>query len=165
MAQERTFAECMSFRDSVHNPSRVRESTDQSTFLRRNPVMDHREFDRLTQRVSKAGSRRQALRAVLGAALLGASSRTAMATSSAPCKKGSRASCGGTCCPGKCFAYENCAFLCCTGADLIICGNKCCRFLNDRGERISTPCEVCEQPPPPRGAFCNSYVGGSYRRR
>jgi hypothetical protein len=33
--------------------------------------MDHQAFDRLTQRVSRAGSRRQALRAVLGAALAG----------------------------------------------------------------------------------------------
>jgi hypothetical protein len=33
--------------------------------------MDHQAFDRLTQRVSTAGSRRQAVRAVLGAALLG----------------------------------------------------------------------------------------------
>jgi hypothetical protein len=37
--------------------------------------MDHRSFDRLTQRVSTAGSRRQALRAVLGAALAGAATR------------------------------------------------------------------------------------------
>jgi hypothetical protein len=35
-------------------------------------AMDFRNFDRLTQRVSNAGSRRQALLAVLGAALVGA---------------------------------------------------------------------------------------------
>jgi hypothetical protein len=34
-------------------------------------AMDYRKFDRLTQRLSAAGSRRQALRAVLGAALVG----------------------------------------------------------------------------------------------
>src|SRR5688572_8901733 len=71
-AEERTFTLSVSFCDSVHNPPRVRESAHHSTFLRRNPAMDHQAFDRLTQRVSRAGSRRQALRAVLGAALVGA---------------------------------------------------------------------------------------------
>ena len=41
--------------------------------------MDQGAFDRLTQRVSRAGSRRQALRAVLGAALAGATTTHAAA--------------------------------------------------------------------------------------
>ena len=137
--------------------------------------MDDRKFDRLTRLFGAPGSRRTALRALLVAALIGATSRTAMATSSAPCKKGSQESCGGTCCPGKCFVNPaNGCPVCCTEPDFVICAGKTIDATTGRTTRQPTccqntkdgdPCERCVPPAPPRGATCPSYVGGSYRRR
>jgi len=135
--------------------------------------MDHQTFDRLTRLFGFAGSRRTAWRALLGAALLGATTRVAMADSSTPCLTGNQEFCGRQCCPGKCFVTcENDVelALCCTGNDFIICEDPntgksiCC--LN-RGDGS---CEKCEQPGElglPTGAeTCRpGLISGSYRRR
>jgi hypothetical protein len=137
--------------------------------------MDHQSFDHVTRVFAAAGSRRAALRALLGAALLGASTRAAMATSSTPCREGNEEPCGGECCPGKCFVSKGstCA-LCCTGKGYVMCAGKtidastretireptCC--VDDGSE---DPCLHCVPPPPPDGQICSGYVGGSYRRR
>jgi hypothetical protein len=128
--------------------------------------MDHRKFDRLTRLFGAPRSRRTALRALLGAALLGATTRPALAT---PCGTGKHDFCGNrdSCCPGRCFKHELCenVQLCCTGPDLIICGDKttgeptCCQ------KKGNDPCGDCMRPELPAGKICGSYVGGSYRRR
>jgi hypothetical protein len=126
--------------------------------------MDYRKFDRLTRLFGAPRSRRTALRALLGAALLGATTRPTAAT---PCGTRKHDFCGGgldNCCPGRCFVHEpsNCE-LCCTGPELVICEDPktgqatCCQKKGD------DPCEVCAQPEPP--GTCATYVGGSYRRR
>jgi hypothetical protein len=130
--------------------------------------MDHRKFDRLTRLFGAPRSRRTALRALLSAALLGATTRTAMATSSTPCELGAHEICGGECCPGKCFEQlaGGCP-VCCTEPDFVICVGKttgepnkptCCKNNKREGE---DPCRDCQPPTP----ICPGYVGGSYRRR
>jgi hypothetical protein len=89
--------------------------------------MDHRKFDRLTQRLGAAGSRRQAMRAVFGAALVGATTTHAAAiVRQAPTGRGH-----------KICVDENCSFppgreggvkgRCCPG-NFCSCGEKqeCC---------------------------------------
>jgi hypothetical protein len=127
--------------------------------------MDDRKFDRLTRLFGTPGSRRTAFRALLGAALLGTTTRAAMATSSNACDPGKNEVCGKECCPGTCFV-RTCSTteeaFCCTGERMIICGidqrAQCCV---DDGR--PNPCEDCLTPSV--GGFCPSYVGGSYRRR
>src|SRR5829696_2978434 len=88
--------------------------------------MDHRKFDRLTRLFGAPRSRRTALRALLGAALLGATTRTAMA---GPCDTGNNPQCtcgADTNCPaGKCFVDSrgNCP-VCCTEPGYVICVGK-----------------------------------------
>ena len=140
--------------------------------------MDHQMFDHVTRLVAASGSRRAAWRALLGAALLGATTRTARATATSPCERGAQESCGieGPCCPGKCFlicperSLDEYAF-CCSGRDphtrgeLIICGNRCC--LDDGS---ANPCKDCKPPTnveqfPKSGGPCIAAITGSYRRR
>jgi hypothetical protein len=129
--------------------------------------MDHQTFDRLTRLFGIAGSRRTAWRALLGAALLGATTRAAMADSSTPCLTGNQEFCGRQCCPGRCFVSESSGcVLCCTGKDLIICEDPatgkstCCNALDEHGDPISDPCGDCIPP-----QACPGLISGSYRRR
>jgi hypothetical protein len=187
LAKERTFTLSVSFRDSVHNPPRVRESTDHSTIMRRIPAMDDRVFDRLTQRVGSAGSRRQALRALLGAALAGA------ATGEVAAKPKNRERKPGKQCPGADPRVDPCANYpfsrdgtpesCCPNGSCS-CGGQCnCKnacFVNaatntsfcctgrDRKICVSGQTETCCGP----GLTCatcddfhHSGIPGSYRRR
>src|SRR5215217_7962683 len=100
--------------------------------------MDSHVFDDLTRLVSAPRSRRAAWRALLAGALLGATTRTAMADSSTPCANGKNPACmcGQTrdCDPGKCFVDEagSCPVCCTKEHDLVICGGKCCKALNER---------------------------------
>ena len=71
--------------------------------------MDHQTFDRLARVFAASGSRRAAWRALLGAALLGATTRAAMATSSTPVSPtGQRGTAllGNKCCPGRVLCAE-----------------------------------------------------------
>jgi hypothetical protein len=141
--------------------------------------MDYRKFDRLTQRVSVAGSRRQALRAVLGAALVGTvtggaaakpkhkavkpgkrvcDDKSCQSVYQGKCCPGNFCSCGKDqqCCNNRCFwdsATDPNEEFCCTGPEWVICGEgqdaKCCRY------DAENPCS-CLGP----GA-----ITGSYRRR
>ena len=123
--------------------------------------MDHQTFDRLTHLFAVSGSRRTAWRALLGAALLGVTTRGAAAE---PCNKGKHL-CGGTCCPGgKCFANDVCGDeLCCTGPELVICGNTCCKKVDTKGRQSQAPCRgECISPGKDP---CQSGLPGSYRRR
>jgi hypothetical protein len=119
--------------------------------------MDHQTFDRLTRLVGTAASRRTAWRALLGGALLGATTRSAAAQL---CSNGKH-TCGESkeCCPGKCFTDEVCE-VCCTDTN-IIChtkgGSVCC--LNQGRD----PCAVCNKPV--SRDRCQSGIVGSYRRR
>jgi hypothetical protein len=137
--------------------------------------MDHQTFDRLTRLVGTAGSRRTAWRAMLGAALLGATTRS---TAAQQCPNGKHL-CGGECCPGKCFrdvvneSCDVCCEVCCTEKNHnIICntaeGAVCC---GNNDERVD-PCAVleatgkCPEPSPGAGGdFCSELIAGSYRRR
>ena len=193
LAREQTFAVCMSFRDSVHNPPRARESADHTTFLRRNTAMDHQAFDRLTQRISRAGSRRQVLRAVLGAALVGAATGEVAAKpkdkkvkpgkqclpgadpKDDPCSDASkypvsRQGKPESCCPnGSCSCGGQCN---CKNACFILTENNnttpfCC---TGRGRKIcvSEGTETCCGPGLPCETcadFHQSGIAGSYRRR
>jgi hypothetical protein len=135
--------------------------------------MDPHVFDSLTRQLSAPRSRRAAWRALVGAALLGATTRAAMADSSTPCRAGNQEVCGGQCCPGRCFMHEPCKNiqLCCTGKDLIICEDPttgkstCCYALDEHGDPSSDPCRECKPPPLPDDQTCFDYIGGSYRRR
>jgi hypothetical protein len=129
--------------------------------------MDHQTFDRLTYLFAASGSRRNAWRALLGAALLGATTQSAAA---APCSNGKHL-CGGTCCPGKCFTDGSCE-VCCTGENIICTtagGPVCCLNLNDGKD----PCAVLQatgkcptpDPGPNPSTSCKSGIAGSYRRR
>jgi len=125
--------------------------------------MDHQTFDRLTRLFSATGSRRAAWRALLGAAFLGTTTRSAVA---APCHD-RKHYCGDDCCPGKCFA-EVCTGhqLCCTAANrLIICGNQCCMAVDASGKPIVDPCTDCTAPPAPPCEDEPEFISGSYRRR
>jgi hypothetical protein len=137
--------------------------------------MDQRKFDRLTRLFGAPRSRRTAWRALLGAALLGATTRTAMA---GPCDTGNNPQCtcgtNRTCPPGMCFVDSGgqCPVCCTEENDLTLCVGKtidaatrkaireptCCKGTKDA-------CEACVPPAPPPGATCFDYVGGSYRRR
>jgi hypothetical protein len=124
--------------------------------------MDHRIFDRLTRHFGAPRSRRTALRALLSAALLRATTRPAAA---GPCDEGKHDFCvRDQCCPGRCFVIEgNACPLCCTGKN-IICEDPttgkstCC--LN-KGE---DPCDSCGLPENP-DTSCQTGITGSYRRR
>jgi hypothetical protein len=124
--------------------------------------MDHRTFDRLTHLFAASGSRRTAWRALLGAALLGVTTRSAAAE---PCNKGKHR-CGNQCCPGKCFTNGSCQ-VCCTGNN-VIChtGGPAVCCLNDGKD---DPCAVLkatgECPIPDSRGNCPDLIAGSYRRR
>jgi hypothetical protein len=128
--------------------------------------MDHQTFDRLTRLFGIAGSRRTAWRALIAGALLGSTTRTAMATSSTPCRRGEEEYCGEReeCCPGKCFVRCSGGEFCCTGTDSntgqewIFCGDRCC--LDDGS---ANPCKDC--PHTGAGEACIEFIAGSYRRR
>jgi hypothetical protein len=125
--------------------------------------MDPHAFDRATRLFRTPHSRRSAWHALLGAALLGTTMRTA---SAAPCGN-DRHGCGtgNECCPGKCFrSVRTSDELCCSGPDLIICENRCCQNVGE------DPCDCCLDP----GATteiaaaansCPGAIAGSYRRR
>ncbi len=134
--------------------------------------MDHHAFDSVTRLFGTTTSRRTTWRALLAAALFGATTRPAAAASRCP---NGKPACGDACCPGKCFRDENThAELCCDGLDvtgkaLIICGNTCCQ---DVGE---SPCDCC-RPPGFTSVItaseiaatadpCPDLIAGSYRRR
>ena len=131
--------------------------------------MDHQTFDRLTRLFGASGTRRTAWRALLAAALLGTTTRTAAAT---PCASGKnpRCQCGTdtACEPGKCFTRCG-REVCCTGRELIICGNTCCQALDARGTPLPDPCTPCTEPPLPAPSPgqppCSDAVTGTYRRR
>ena len=140
--------------------------------------MDHHVFDTVTRLVGTAGSRRTAWRAILGAALFGATTRS---TAAAPCPnvRNARCTCGETsnCEPSKCFTHDCGHQFCCTGR-WTICGNECCMTETDQGRSIEDPCRVegsgenrlpnCIRPIPPLpppDSPCQSGIAGSYRRR
>jgi hypothetical protein len=119
--------------------------------------MDHQTFDRLTRLFGTAASRRTAWRAMLGAALFGATTRSAAAQECPDSKH----LCEGECCPGKCFVRcgsEEEVF-CCSDPQYVICGNRCC-FNNPES---ADPCAEC--PPARASDVCPSAIAGSYRRR
>jgi hypothetical protein len=132
--------------------------------------MDQQTFDRLTRLFRTAGSRRTAWRAILGAALFGATTCSA-AAQQCPDRKHR---CGADCCPGKCFRdelNESCEACCTEKNNNIICvtagGPVCCR----KDEKVD-PCAVVQAtgkcPAPPAGAVgetCTAGIAGSYRRR
>jgi hypothetical protein len=139
--------------------------------------MNPHVFDSLTRLVSAPRSRRAAWRALLGAALLGATTRTAAAAPTSLCDGDKHDPCGSgrdNCCPGKCFVHEDCTdeFFCCTGPKWIICGEEttnptpgeprreptCCENTKD-----GDPCGNCIQPPV--SETCITGITGSYRRR
>jgi hypothetical protein len=126
-------------------------------------AMDHGKFDRLTRLFGAPGSRRTALRALLGAALFGATTRPAAAAPTSPCGTRNQDYCGRECCPGKCFVRcdANGEEFCCDKPDWVMCGNTCCQY--DPNAR--DPCEKCPPGPPGGAEVCVGYVGGSYRRR
>jgi hypothetical protein len=116
--------------------------------------MDHQAFYRLTQRVSTAGSRRQALRAVLGAALVGVSTtHAAAAARRAPAGHG-QTICVDANCPPPPPAIEIPArgggggskAFCCSGTHCS-CNGECCNnrcFWEDRVEGTTkTTREFC----------------------
>ena len=128
--------------------------------------MDHQMFDHVTRVFAASGSRRGAWRALLGAALLGVTTRPAAA---GPCANGKH-ECGGVCCPGKCFEFVSDSSdagvcpLCCTGNNIICKGpdgkSTCC--LNDPSE---DPCAKCALPKENPDTSCRTGITGSYRRR
>ena len=122
--------------------------------------MDDQVFDRLARLFAASGSRRTTWRALLGAALLGATTSPVAAT---PCDTGKHARCGDHCCPGRCFVHEVCGDpLCCSGPAVTICGNRCCRSVDEAGRKIAAPCSgACILP---REGSCQSGLAGSYRR-
>src|SRR5215211_2771167 len=134
----------------MHTPPCVSASAYHIALRWRIPAMDHRVFDRLTRRVSAAGTRRQAMRAVIGAALIGAATGDVVAKPKdkkvrtgrkdcrkefcpsqvfkGKCCKDGSCSCGQEreCCSGKCF-WDNgtnpTKEFCCQGAKMVLCGN------------------------------------------
>ena len=81
--------------------------------------MDQPTFDRLTRLVAASGSRRAAWRALLAAALFGATTRPAAAR---PCANGKH-TCGEACCPRHvlCAAVDEACPALLHRAGLIIC--------------------------------------------
>jgi len=153
--------------------------------------MDYRMFDRLTQRVSAAGSRRQALRAVLGAALAGIAMGEATAKpkdkqvkSGKQCRPGAspepdpcadtklypvpRGSAPERCCPnGSCSCGGQCN---CKNACFVDTATNTPLCCTGRGRKIcvAAETETCCGP----GLGCEtceevhqSGIPGSYRRR
>src|SRR5215207_8242538 len=139
--------------------------------------MDHRKFDRLTQQVRAAGSRRQALRAVLGAAIVGSTTKHAAANvRRAPkgrgeiCADGSTchgdSCCGRECCPGRCFVTEEdnrgnpTGWMCCRPPDGVMCEDE-----NARGGVVC--CPYNSQATNEQACSCigGEVITGSYRRR
>jgi hypothetical protein len=129
--------------------------------------MDHQTFDHATRVFAASGSRRAAWRALLGAALLGATTRTA---SAGPCDTGKNPACTcGTdtkCPPGKCFTHDCGHQHCCSEPTWITCGNRCCKTEDDN-RPIPDPCGRCIEPVPPDAGPgpCEAGITGSYRRR
>ena len=140
--------------------------------------MDSHVFDHLTRLLSAPRSRRAAWHALLGAALLGATTRPAAAAPTSPCETGEQEYCGSgkdNCCPGKCFVVDlpnapgGCP-VCCTEPEYVMCvvtttdetgktrrEPTCCKKTKDA-------CGKCEQPTP-TDETCPSLISGSYRRR
>jgi uncharacterized low-complexity protein len=143
--------------------------------------MDQLKFDRLTQLVSAAGSRRQTLRAVLGAALLGATTthaavrgrrasksrrKTCVDENCPPtpdgkpgtCCAGKHCTCNGECCPGRCFqeaeAERVTAEYCCVKPDWMMCDGP-------EGEPVCCPYDLEN----PCSCVGGTVITGSYRRR
>jgi hypothetical protein len=126
--------------------------------------MDYQVFDRLARLFAASGSRRTTWRALLGAALLGATtSPVGAAPGATPCDTGEQARCGDQCCPGRCFVDEVCGDqLCCRGPELTICGNMCCRSVDEAGRKLAAPCSgACI---PPKEGSCQSGLPTRYRR-
>ncbi len=92
--------------------------------------MDHRDFDRLTRRIGSAGSRRQVLRAALGAALVGVTTTHAAAVRRGPKGRG-RKICVDDQCPPPPTARTSDASesqgraFCCSGTHCS-CNGECC---------------------------------------
>ena len=146
--------------------------------------MDHRTFDRLTQRVSRAGSRRQALGALLGAALAGISTgevaakpkdkadrpniARCSACKSPPhdpgqrafCCSGQHCSCNGTCCNNRCFWEDRVV------AGVTTTREFCCAApeLIICGGGADATCCKNEGPNPCAKCIGPSGLAGSYRR-
>src|SRR5829696_1330239 len=131
--------------------------------------MDHQTFDHLARLFGTAGSRRTAWRALLAGALLGATTRSAAAGPTAPCKHGKQELCGDECCPGRCFvvvsdfgdSIDACPICCTKENNLVICGDTCCVSVDELGNPIEDPCRDCIRP----GSLCQEGLPGSYRRR
>ena len=139
--------------------------------------MDHQTFDRLTRLVGTAASRRTAWRALLGAALLGTTSRSAAAEQCANDKP----ACGNDgCCPGRCFDFVSdsggssgssdvCKVCCTKENNRVICrgdqGYKCCNAVDKDGTLLKDPCQSCPLPSPGNDCPNVSGIAGSYRRR
>lgn len=127
--------------------------------------MDPHAFDRATRLFGSRRSRRAVWRAVLGGALLGATSHGALAS---PCQDGKHSRCGDQCCPGRCFTNEACGDqLCCVGPNFTICGDECCRARTADGQKIASPCNKggCRPPQSVCPEEPDGGIAGSYRRR
>jgi hypothetical protein len=136
-------------------------------------AMDHQTIDRLARLFATAASRRTTWRAMLGAALFGVTTRSAVAQRCPDSKH----LCGGErgeCCPGTCFRDEfnpSCEACCTEKNNNIICnttrGPVCCHI----NEAKVDPCTVVEEtgecPVSPEGVgeTCVAGISGSYRRR
>jgi hypothetical protein len=145
----------------------VRASACHTAFPRRISAMDHRKFDRLTRLFSVPRSRRTALRALIGAALLGTTTREVMATPRCDNDK----MCGKDgCCPGKCFldpcpADKPRGEFCCTGSDYVLCGGTCCKPIDPTAADPCAECRLAGPPPREPSQVCQTGITGSYRRR
>ena len=119
----------LSFREKLHNPPCVQESAYQSTCPWRTRAMDYPTFDRLAHHVGAAGSRRQALRAFLGAALLGALTKNGAATVRGASNGRGRKRCVDEECappPGSSISASSAGkAFCCSGTDCS-CNGECC---------------------------------------
>jgi hypothetical protein len=137
--------------------------------------MDHPTFDHVTRVFAASGSRRAALRALLGTALLGASTRTTAAAPTTLCDEGRnpQCTCGASakCPPNQCF-WDPCPadkprgeFCCSTELGYVLCGDRCCL----RGPNAADPCAACLRPLRDPAEACAGVGGqaitGSYRRR
>jgi hypothetical protein len=149
--------------------------------------MDRRIFDRLTRRVSAATSRRQAVRAVLGAALLGATTTNAAAVRRASKGRGRKRCVDETCPlppgPGTSadrVGNEGKAF-CCSGTHCS-CNGECCNnrcFWDSQTNPTKEFCctgpewvicgegqdATCRPNVGENSCFGPSVITGSYRRR
>jgi len=128
--------------------------------------MDPQTFDRFARLLSMPRSRRTTWRALLGAALLGATTRTAVAAATDPCAAGAEDYCvvgdARVCCPGRCFV--KCGGgeeICCTKPNWVMCGNSCCPY----DPTARNPCEHCPPGLSGGGDACVGVITGTYRRR